>query len=281
MISLGTTGISGHDLSLKLSYTLDSSQNPIIIRSVTASAAERPRIIEQIQAVVRCSNNLTLNTPAKERRTAAEIKADLKALADPLRGPVELIDRVGAHRYALVLAPVDEREVESEGDAEPEDLLTLHMAIWTPTVSRLITQYLALEGATEPWTIPMDIPLNIGTNLAGKFFMVRNLSAKTAWPIIAITGPITGFIIANFTWDAGITMAFPAHTIAAGDTYTIDLLHTPQTITDSAGVDQTHHYFDMDGHIYGIPLIPGENQIYVIGTGIDERTTLSIAYLLS
>jgi hypothetical protein len=281
VISLGEQGVMGHDLSLKLTYTLDATTNPIIIRSVTASAAERPRIIEQIQAVVRCADKMILNQNVRERRTGAEIKADLKALADPTLGPIELIDRMGTYRYALVIPPVDERESQAEGEQEPEDLLTVHLAIWNPAISRMIGRNLSLDGVAHPWVMPLTVPIYVGTNIARKRFTLTNLSAKTARPIIVIRGPIADFTIVNLTAVGSLPISFGnAQAIASGDSYTIDMLHTPRTCLDSAGADKIGSMLFPEA-IDQFWLVPGDNELYVTGTGIDNITNLSIAYLSS
>src|SRR5690606_3547805 len=89
--------------------------------------AERPTACELITCVIRCADNLPLNTGAVSNRKAADILTQLKYLSTKDRA-VKLKDTTGAERYVLVLPGIEEIESEQEGTQERELLLVVRMA---------------------------------------------------------------------------------------------------------------------------------------------------------
>ena len=128
IIALAEEGVTGSKIELRLDITIPNSAAPLLIRSVVVRGVERPQTIELITAVVRCADNLPLRGQrGKCHRSGATILSELKALAKG-DDAVTLTDVVGTERQVLVLPPIQESEVQQEGDLPREVLATIRMA---------------------------------------------------------------------------------------------------------------------------------------------------------
>jgi hypothetical protein len=120
-------GIPANQLEIRLTYSAQAADTPVVIRDVVVRGAERPTACELITCVIRCADNLPLNTGAVSNRKAADILTQLKYLSTKDRA-VKLKDTTGAERYVLVLPGIEEIESEQEGTQERELLLVVRMA---------------------------------------------------------------------------------------------------------------------------------------------------------
>jgi hypothetical protein len=128
VVSLGTTGVAGAALELRLDCVQSAGSAPLEILAVVVRGAERPQTIKVITATVRCADNLQLQN-RRERRTGAEILRDLEALASANRA-VQMVDPLGTKRWVIVLPPVGEQESEQDGASAPEMLAQVRMAVF-------------------------------------------------------------------------------------------------------------------------------------------------------
>ncbi len=101
------------------------------------------------------------------------------------------------------------------------------------------------------------------------------------YPIITITGPITGPVLTNVS--TGEDLDFTGITIAGGDTYTIDCRFGYKTVKNAAG---TNKIADLTAasdlatfHLGADPEVSGgANAFTLTGTGTDANTTVTITY---
>lgn len=100
-------------------------------------------------------------------------------------------------------------------------------------------------------TIPIDIPLSVSvTTVSGS---VNNTGDLDSYPVITAPGPFSGLTITNTT--TGKSVSFPALTVAAGDTLTVDMDARTATV---AGVN-VMPFRSADSQSW--PLVPGTNNL--------------------
>jgi hypothetical protein len=101
------------------------------------------------------------------------------------------------------------------------------------TVLTQVTTGLPIVGAGG-LVFPLVFPLVFGAGTAGGDLTVTNTGTIATWPILTLTGPLTGPSITNVT--TGQTLAFlPSFSIAAGQSVVID---TKNRLVTLAGVNR-------------------------------------------
>jgi hypothetical protein len=268
VIPFGASGIAGKTIELRLDFAMTTSDTPIILRSTCLRAAERPNAIENITAVVRCDDRISLRNSGRSSRTGAELWTELRTMLDH-SGAVTLIDPIGVERQVLVIAPLEHSEARSEGDIAPEYLATVRMVEWQSedVNMRIITIPLGY-GATE-WEIPWEIPWNIGNGDASASKTINYTGTAVSYPIITVGGPITGLAM-SVTRPSGLTQSYSGGNISAGIIHTINCKTGSVTSSDIYGskLNDIGQFF----------LSPGSNTITVSGTSINGNTFVRIAY---
>jgi hypothetical protein len=131
------------------------------------------------------------------------------------------------------------------------------------------------------FAIPMVIPwASTGSGISEELALAYAGSYRS-FPIFSITGPITNPVILNET--TGEVLDFTGHSIAGGDTYTIDLTQEIKTVTDQLGVNQMEHLTQdsdlISWHLEPAPkAVGGINNLAISGTGITPATVISFLY---
>lgn len=142
-----------------------------------------------------------------------------------------------------------------------------------------ITSFFNLSGGG--WLIPRIIPWqSTGSGFNNTLTVTYEGSYKT-FPIITISGPITNARIENLT--TGESLDFTGHTIADGDTYTIDLTQEIKTVTDQNGVNKIEHLTQdsdlVSWHLQPSPKsVDGVNNLQGSGTGVGSNTGMRLSY---
>lgn len=276
MLPLDPRGLAGKRLRIRLNYHLQASTSRFRVLDVVARAAERPELVAVVAAVIRCADRLPTNGPELCPRTGAEMAAELRALAE-LHRSVTLVDPAGGTRQVLVLGPVQEQEVEQEGRLAQELLLTVRMAVFSEEerAPETRTVVFLLGGAADGFTVPTPVPTPIGASSAACAQVVTYEGSAPSRPIIRVTGPITDIVIRNET--TGEKLDFQGTAIAAGDTWLIDMHLATPVVVDGQGVDRSGA-LTADSSLMTFRLVPGDNAFYIAGSGIDERTGVTMEY---
>lgn len=94
------------------------------------------------------------------------------------------------------------------------------------------------------------------------------------YPTIILTGPITNPVITNTTTGDKLALTY---VLQAGAVITINLSYGQKTITLDDGTNLIG-FLTTDSDLATFRLIPGENVITVIGSGITSGTTLQLQY---
>ena len=143
------------------------------------------------------------------------------------------------------------------------------------------TVSLAVGGGADAFVVPMPVPHYVGASTLDANTAIAYAGTWRAYPVIRITGPISGPVITNVS--TGEDLAFTGVTIVAGNWYTIDLRYGYKTVTNSSGANKiaelsnasdlaTWHLAD-DSEVTG-----GVNSITVTGTAGAAATRVDIIY---
>jgi hypothetical protein len=135
----------------------------------------------------------------------------------------------------------------------------------------------AQTGGGTPMPVPVLFPLTFGASTLNGAAVI-NLSDANAWdtfPIIYVTGPVTGLILTNTA--TGDKLDFTGATVGSGVTYTIDLRYGYKTVIDSTSTNRISQ-ITSDSNIATWRLVPGANSITATGTSIDANTRIYIQY---
>ena len=162
-ISLGTQGVAGKRIEIRLDYASGGTHTPAVVKAIVVRAAERAEQVDVITFVVRCADRLPLNTGGVCPRSGAAILAELKALAT-MPTAVPLRDVVGLTRQVLVLPPVQEQEVERQAGEPREVLATVRAVAFAVPDTEWVTFQFAISGSSGGMDIPADIPWAIGAS---------------------------------------------------------------------------------------------------------------------
>jgi hypothetical protein len=144
------------------------------------------------------------------------------------------------------------------------------------------TVTLITGGGDDTFVVPMEVPHYVGASTIDASTVIDYEGTWRAYPIIRITGPISGPIVTNEA--TGETLTFKSGVkVAIGDWYTVDLRYGNKGVTNSSGVDKiadvanaadlaTWHIAD-DSEVTG-----GLNSVRVTGTAASESTRIDIIY---
>ena len=276
-ISLGTQGVAGKRIEIRLDYASGGTHTPAVVKAIVVRAAERAEQVDVITFVVRCADRLPLNTGGVCPRPGAAILAELKALAT-MPTAVPLRDVVGLTRQVLVLPPVQEQEVERQAGEPREVLATVRAVAFAVPDTEWVTFQFAISGSSGGMDIPLEIPWAIGTSTLDLHQALPCRAAANVRPVIVVTGPARDMVITNET--TGKTLSFEGTLIAAGDSYTIDLASDVRTVVDEAGTDCSGKLAE-GSDLYGFYLAPGRNDFHLTGLEIDEATRVTVGYRVS
>jgi hypothetical protein len=136
-------------------------------------------------------------------------------------------------------------------------------------------------GGGDSWTIPWAVPWGIGAATVDQTRTIVYAGSWRTFPVITITGPITNPVITNLT--TGDKLDFTGITIAAANTYTIDLAYGRKTITNQLGANKIADLTnDSDLATFALEANPeapgGVNSIRVTGTGATSATEIYLQY---
>lgn len=135
----------------------------------------------------------------------------------------------------------------------------------------------AQTGGGTPMPIPLLVPITFGASTLNGSAVIA-LSDANAWdtfPIIYVTGPITGLVLTNTS--TGDKLDFTGSSVGSGVTYTIDLRYGYKTVIDSTSTNRINQ-LTSDSNIATWRLVPGNNTITATGTSIDANTRIYIQY---
>jgi hypothetical protein len=140
----------------------------------------------------------------------------------------------------------------------------------------------AATGATG-YTIPMSIPWLQTTNVFIETQVALLYSGSWAsYPVITINGPGTGLSMENLT--TGHVLAFPALTLAAGESVTIDLRYGFKTVTDNLGANLIGELSDdsdlAEWHLAPAPEASGGNNLllFTVSAAATGETGVQMSY---
>jgi hypothetical protein len=231
--SLGITpsGVAGQAIEIKLDFTQQSEQTPIIVRTVIARGIERPDTTDIISAVVRCADKLPLRTAGFCPRTGAEILSELKALATHIS--VTLVDTVGATRQVVVVPPVTEQpEYDQSGNMTRELLINVTMAVVEFEESRFTEITLYEGGSANALLVPVKVPVTLGGSIVNASATITSNPTDSRPRITIIGSYAAGLIITD---ASGNTLDFAGTAIGPTKIITIDMHVSPPTVTDETG----------------------------------------------
>ena len=118
------------EISLE-SFTASLNTTPVY-RSVVLRGAILADVAEIITAQTRIADNMKDRSGTDLRPGAVQIN-ELRQWASPSYGPIPMIDLLGNTNIVKVLPPIEEFEVEQDGDEEPQISATVRMAIMSFT----------------------------------------------------------------------------------------------------------------------------------------------------
>lgn len=111
--------------------------------------------------------------------------------------------------------------------------------------------------------------LDFGTGPQGGSGLCTNLGHVDSWPVLEITGPVTGPIV---TWPSGNQLKFdPSWSLVAGQTLVVDTYLRTATV---AGVSVSQRLFVRQWE----PLHPGDNLIRYSAAAYDPTTQLRVRF---
>ena len=130
-------------------------------------------------------------------------------------------------------------------------------------------------GSLDVGTIPMSIPFTVGTSTLNAQSSVEYSGSFEAYPeFVKIIGAITNPKIVNNS--TGAIIEFPGVSIAAGDSYTIELGYGKNRVFDAAGVNRIDK-LGVNSDLTGFKLIPDmSNSFSATGTAITGLTQIQI-----
>jgi len=122
----GPEGVRGLSIQIWLKLIGPGGTTGPFIRRLTVRGVERPKQMEIIRVSIRCADNLPLRNGRFDRAS------------------------VGAERYAIVVAPVEEQESEQEGALPREIIARVTMASFSTEATQAIAQDYFVVG-TSYW----------------------------------------------------------------------------------------------------------------------------------
>lgn len=135
----------------------------------------------------------------------------------------------------------------------------------------------AQTGGGTSMPVPVLFPLTFGASTlnASAVIALSDVNAWDTFPIIYVTGPVTGLVLTNTA--TADKLDFTGATVGAGVTYTIDTRYGYKTVIDSSSFNRISQ-LTSDSNIATFRLIPGNNTITATGTSIDANTRIIVQY---
>ena len=132
-MALPIPGVPANEMQLRLDIQMKGLDCPLVIESIAARGAERPRMVEVVSLTIRCADKMQNKEGVTDRRSGAEIFESLKAL-EQIQASILFRDRLGLERRVLLLSPVTRSEANALKDQAPEDLAVVRLAMFdSPT----------------------------------------------------------------------------------------------------------------------------------------------------
>lgn len=136
-------------------------------------------------------------------------------------------------------------------------------------------------GGSGAFTIPMAIPLGVGSSTVNQTKAVVYGGDWLEYPVITVKGPISNPVITHV--ETGDVLDFTGTTLLAADTYTIDLRYGKKTVVDQNGVNKLPVLTDASDiatfALYPDPDAPGGvNTIKVTGSAATLATEIYLTY---
>lgn len=131
------------------------------------------------------------------------------------------------------------------------------------------------------WSFPLSFPAGFGSSTVNQTRAIVYPGSWRTFPVITITGPIVNPVITNLT--TGDKLDFTGITIAALNTYTIDLAYGRKTVVNQLGVNKIADLTsDSDLATFALEAAPeapgGVNTIQVTGSGANTNTEIYLRY---
>lgn len=193
---------------------------------------------------------------------------------DMLSGGVYLID---AHFSTMSSGPITK-----EGDYVQRVVVTFEAP--DPSFRELeqIVVPFQLSISNRGFTVPLPIPLSIGSSTMDVTTAIEYKGHSYARPVISISGPVTGLVIANETIGSAIVFK-PDYVIGEGEAVTIDTRRGYIEVVNSAGEDISDALSE-ESELASFMLASrkfvrgGINQIRVSGVGASPLTRVFLTY---
>jgi len=139
----------------------------------------------------------------------------------------------------------------------------------------------SVPSGSSLWSFPLAFPAGFG---AGSVDVTETKQYTGTWevyPIITVVGPCTDLLIENETTDEKLD--FDGHTIAAGETVTIDLIYGEKTVESSTdNTDVADLTTDSDIATWHIAphceAMGGQNTLHITFTGGTSNSQVSIQF---
>lgn len=212
-----------------------------------------------------------------------ELAEALKPLPDT---PIKLrlthdsgnVRQIDAYTVGAVDFPITLRERMG-----PSQLVVMQFACpdpipYDPTLQNIVFDTSGGGGFRIPWEVPFLYTTGSAID------SVNSLTYAGKWetfPIIYVTGPAEDLVITNQA--TGRVLDFTGHTIANGDTYTIDTRYGQRRIVDQDGVLQNSALTD-DSDLQNFAIVPtplapgGVNDILVTATSTTVNTLVRFEF---
>lgn len=143
MLTFGQEGVSGSNIRLRIDYG-GTTDTPFVIRSVVVVGAERPNVVRQYSAAIRCADKLALRNGGKCPRSAEQIRQELYGASQASRA-VSLVDPAGHESYVLVQPEIRMQEAADQGVMNRELTMLVTMtdfaAVETPALQSEYATY--------------------------------------------------------------------------------------------------------------------------------------------
>lgn len=171
-------------------------------------------------------------------------------------------------------------------DYQPSDGYTLRTVIqlraddptWYDPAAEIVTVSPAVAGTAM--AIPLTIPFTLGTSTINSTSTITYEGSWISYPIITAVGAITNLTIVNNTTGLQIVTS---GTIAAGRTWTFNLLYGYKTVYDDLGNNQistvtTASQLATFALVSAPTAVGGVNSISITGTGVGSGASVYFTY---
>lgn len=145
---------------------------------------------------------------------------------------------------------------------------------WTSQTQKSAT--VGAQTATVGLPVPLPVPLPLTVGGGGASVACSNTGNGKAWPVITITGSITGPVVQNMA--TGALLAFPGLTLGDGQQLVIDTDPISESVTVAGATSAGSLRWD-DAEFPGIDANSTQSFLfYGIGGGYGAGTTMTVAW---